>query len=96
MAHYALERAYRDAEETGKPRILLIPTQELLPPVDPLRAAQRWTHEQYVAMCTVSDALIEIYQSPEPAIIRKFVAELDALANAVETAQREYGPGKHG
>ena len=84
-----IERAYHDAEDTGKPRLLLVPTNRILPLVDPIRIAERYLHEQYVAIATVCDAVIEVYHTPEPAVIRKYVAELDALADAIERAQRE-------
>lgn len=85
----AVERAYWESDATGKPRALLVPTNPILEPVDPVGASKRFALNAHLAVCVAADALDAIYNDPTAATIKRFALELNYIAAEMKRSERE-------
>jgi hypothetical protein len=79
-----IDRTYEAAADEGKVKVILIPTQPILAPVNPVEVSSKFPFHEHLAVCTLADGLCEVYHTPSAENIRKYAKELETLADALD------------
>lgn len=81
-----IDRIYEAAADEGKEKVILVPTNPILLPVNPVEASAQFEFMAHLAVCTLADGLCEVYRTPTAENIRRYARELETLADQMERA----------
>ena len=76
-----LSRLYRKASDIGSPVVALIPTNDVLPPVDPVEVARSMRPGARYTIEALAVGLADFYDNPDPAMLDRIRKDLDVAAS---------------